>query len=110
MSTPMRAVNRLHDVDVSSFESTSARRGGRRHQLRLRGASRSLNSQNRKRDHPRPSFLETIHEYGVKASLHDGTPRARRPRVPLAVVPHENEVELRVQGLEFQEILRFFLR
>ena len=29
--------------------------------------------QNRKRDRPLPSFLETIHEDGVKASLHNGT-------------------------------------
>ena len=34
--------------------------------------------QNRKRDHPLPSFLETRRVDGVKAPPHDGTPRSRR--------------------------------
>ena len=42
----------------------------------LRGAStRSERPQNRKRDHPLPSFLETIHEDGVKAPQHFKTRR-----------------------------------
>ena len=46
---------------------------------------------------------------GVKAPQHRGTPRSYRPRVSLAVVPHENEVELGVQGLELQEVLGLLL-
>ena len=43
----------------------------------LRGAStRSERPQNRKRNHPRPSFPETTRIDGVKASLHNGTPRS----------------------------------
>ena len=44
----------------------------------LRGASRSERPQNPKRNHPLPSFLETSRVDGVKASLHDGTPRSHR--------------------------------
>ena len=58
---------------------------------------------------PRPRLTEATRLNEVKAPPHDGTPRARRPRVPLAVVPHENEVELGVQGLEFQEVLGLLL-
>ena len=52
----------------------------------LRGAStRSERPQNRKRNHPRPSFPETIHEDGVKASLHDGAPRYAQVHHPLGL-------------------------
>ena len=75
-----------------------------------RGRSpRSERPQNPKRDHPRHREMETTRVDGVKASLHDGTPRSRRPRVPLPVVPHKNEVELGVQGLELEEVLGLLL-
>ena len=46
--------------------------------LGLRGAflsNRSQRPRHRKRNHPRPSFLETTRLNEVKASLHDGTAR-----------------------------------
>ena len=41
-----------------------------------RCSTRSESAQNRKRDHPLPSFLETSRVDGVKAPPHDGTPRS----------------------------------
>ena len=38
--------------------------------------------QNRKRNHPRSSFLDTSRLDGVKASLHDGTPRSGARETP----------------------------
>ena len=71
---------------------------GRKQQLRLeahlstcadhRGRStRSERPQNQQRNHPRPPLLETTRIDGVKAPLHDGTPRSHlalggRPRRP----------------------------
>ena len=39
-------------------------------------STRSERPQNRKRDHPLPSFLETTRVDGVKAPQHRGTPRS----------------------------------
>ena len=39
-------------------------------------ATRSEPPQNQKINHPRPPLPETIHEDGVKAPPHDGTPRS----------------------------------
>ena len=38
-------------------------------------------TQNHKRNHPRPSFLETTHINKVKAPQHDGTPRSHNNHV-----------------------------
>ena len=48
--------------------------------------TRSERPQNRQRDHPLPSFLETTRVDGVKASLHDGTPRSHRQDRPVVDV------------------------
>merc|ERR1712078_501742 len=52
--------------------------------------TRSERPQTRKRNHPFPSFLETTRVDGVKASLHDGTPRsyALRRHFGLDLVAH----------------------
>ena len=41
-------------------------------------STRSERPQNRKRDHPRPTLLETTRVDGVKAPQHRGTPRSHR--------------------------------
>ena len=52
---------------------------------RRRASSSHETAQNRKRDHPPPALPETTRLDGVKAPLHDGTPRSHRQQARVLV-------------------------
>ena len=60
-------------------------------------STRSERPQNHKRDHPLPSFLQTTRVDGVKASLHNRTPRSDDERRQIFYIHTTVDVLLEVQ-------------
>ena len=75
------ARRRLSKVGVVFLEDDDA--------VNIQWRAASECTQNRKRDHSLPSFLETTRVDGVKASLHNRTPRSHLARVVRGMMDFE---------------------